>query len=516
MNYEVTAIRKRPQTFDELVGQEFIVATLKNALQSGHIANAYLFSGPRGVGKTSAARILAKSLNCATRITPSPCGACDSCREITAGNALDVIEIDGASHTGVNDIREIRDEVLFTPASSRYKIYIIDEVHMLSNSAFNALLKTIEEPPPYVVFIFATTEIHKVPATIRSRCQQYNFQLHSIGDIMRKLQEVAAEAGVTSDAESLVWIAKEATGSLRDAYTLFDQTASLSENQITIQKIRDKLGLVGVDEMTGLIQLLAEGRSKEALEALNAILLKGIAEEQILTGLAEYYRNILLLKNGITKESVLGMTKDSLREEIIKAYTMPQTEKALELILDLLRNFRYSLNRHFELELLIHRLSQMRTFITQQEILQKIESLKKDLGDPGRKAASEVDQEEPALHETDDGTPVSGLTGSQLINQIKEKIGRQKLTLSSALAKNRSAEFLNNELLIIFNEEDKFSAEFVGKEKAELSQLAAQITGSPVTVKIVYAQRKEQPPVKQDESEMIIKKVFKGSVIKGE
>ena len=362
----------------------------------------------------------------------------------------------------------------------------------------------------------ATTEIHKVPATIRSRCQQYNFQLHSMGDIMEKLKEAAAESGVTIDSESLVWIAKESTGSLRDAYTLFDQTASLSESKITIKKIRDKLGLVGVDEMTGLIRLLAEDRTKEALEAVNAILLKGIAEEQVLSGLADYYRNILLLKNGITKESILGMTKESLPAGVVNTYTTGQTEKALELILDLLKNFRFSLNRHFELELLIHRLSRMKSFITQEELLKRIERLKKDLGDPGRAPEAGVEAEEPADPETDEQGPTEGLSGGQLIERIKEKIGRQKLTLSSALAKHRSVEYQNNELLIIFNEEDKFLAELVGKDKAELGQLAAQITGTPVTVKVVYAQRKEQPQVQQDESEMIIKKVFKGSVIKGE
>jgi DNA polymerase III subunit gamma/tau len=532
MNYEVTAIKKRPRNFDELVGQEFIVATLKNALQTNRIANAYLFSGPRGVGKTSAARILAKALNCTTGITPSPCGACDACREITAGNALDVIEIDGASHTGVNDIREIRDEVLFTPSSYRYKIYIIDEVHMLSNSAFNALLKTIEEPPPYVVFIFATTEIHKVPATIRSRCQQYTFQLHGLTDIMKQLKTVAGDGGIKIDEESLVWIAKEATGSMRDAYTLFDQIASLADNEITIKKIRDKLGLVGVEEMTGLLGLLSEGNTKESIEAVNSILTKGIAEDQVLTGLADYFRNLLLLKNGVTRESILGMTKDGIRSEIVNAYSIPQTEKALEIILELLRNFRYSLNRHVELELLIVRLSKMRTYIPREEILARIENLKKELTAPGTGKADAGEIAAPSREsgawdatETDTsaintapGAHAAGpLTGGQIIEKIREMIGRKKLALASALGKFRSAEYQNDELVIIFNEADKFAAESVGKEKQEIVQLAAQILNKPVTVKIVYAQRKDQAPdTKGDESEMIIKKVFKGSVVKGE
>jgi DNA polymerase-3 subunit gamma/tau len=526
MNYEVTAIRKRPQTFDELVGQEFVVTTIKNALQSNHIGNAYLFSGPRGVGKTSAARILAKALNCATGITASPCGQCDACREITAGHALDVIEIDGASHTGVNDIREIRDEVLFTPSSFRYKIYIIDEVHMLSNSAFNALLKTIEEPPPYVVFIFATTEIHKVPATIRSRCQQYTFQLFSLNDLMKLLSVAAKESGVTIDSESLVWIAKEATGSCRDAYTLFDQIASMSENQITIKKIQEKMGLVGVEEMTKLIGLLAKNRIKEALESLNGILQKGIAEEQVLVGLAEYFRLILLLQNGITKESILGTTKESFPDEILTAYTVPQTEKALELILELLRNFRFSLNQHFELELLVHRLASLSSFIPQVEILKRLERLKNEIAEPGqteeeplppRRSESADDAPDDVPEETAvEGAAPGEMTGPRIVKQITETIGRKKLALASALGKHRTAELKNNELTIIFNDEDKFSAEFVGKEKGELTQVAEQILSRPIAVKIVYAQRKDKTEPAQDESETIIKKVFKGSVVKGE
>jgi DNA polymerase-3 subunit gamma/tau len=245
MNYEVTATRKRPRTFDELSGQEFVVESLKNGIDKGHIAHAYLFAGPRGVGKTSAARILAKALNCPDGPSADACPDSEEAEHITRGNAIDVIEIDGASNTSVNDVRQIKDEVLFGPTRLRYKIYIIDEVHMLSNSAFNALLKTIEEPPPYIVFIFATTEIHKVPATIRSRCQQFNFRLIPLENIMAALRRVTEDAGLTAEEEALLWIAKEARGSLRDAYTLFDQIASFSTDRITMERIREILGVDG-------------------------------------------------------------------------------------------------------------------------------------------------------------------------------------------------------------------------------------------------------------------------------
>jgi len=205
MSYEITAARKRPQNFEEFKGQEFVSATLEASLANGRIAHAYLFSGPRGCGKTSAARILAKALNCEQGPTAKPCGKCRSCLEIARGSSLDVIEIDGASNTSVDNVRQIKDEVLFPPNGGRYKVYIIDEVHMLSNSAFNALLKTIEEPPPYIVFIFATTELHKVPATIKSRCQQFAFRLFKIEMIQSLLSQAAAETGVGAEDEALLW-----------------------------------------------------------------------------------------------------------------------------------------------------------------------------------------------------------------------------------------------------------------------------------------------------------------------
>src|SRR5574344_1467215 len=258
MSYEVTATRRRPQHFEDLIGQEFVAETLKNSISSGQIAHAYLFSGPRGCGKTSTARILAKALNCEKGPTATPCGECTHCQEITKGSSLDVIEIDGASNTSVNDVRQIKDEVMFPPNSSRYKIYIIDEVHMLSTSAFNALLKTIEEPPPYVVFVFATTELHKVPATIKSRCQQFNVRLVPVELLKNVLADAATESGIQADDEALFWIAREATGSVRDAYTLFDQVAAFSDGHITFEKIRDKLGLLGVDRINPLAEACAD------------------------------------------------------------------------------------------------------------------------------------------------------------------------------------------------------------------------------------------------------------------
>lgn len=373
MAYEVTATRRRPQDFDSLVGQEFVAATLKNAIERGNIAHAYLFSGPRGCGKTSSARILAKALNCLEGPTATPCGKCTNCQEITRGASLDVIEIDGASNTSVNDIRQIKDEVLFPPNSCRYKIYIIDEVHMLSTSAFNALLKTIEEPPPYVIFIFATTELHKVPATIKSRCQQFNFRLVSAEQLKELLAEAAKEINITADEEALYWIAKEATGSVRDAYTLFDQVVSFSGDHITYDKIRDTLGLVGLDLLNTLTEACAEGKSDEALEELDTIFQNGASIEQFIVNYADYFRSLLLIKSGVTKEALLGQSVERFSSKVLEQWSAPQLERGLSLLLGLYRDIRYSLSPRYEVDLAISRLCGLSHFVSMQDVHRVLE-----------------------------------------------------------------------------------------------------------------------------------------------
>ena len=288
--------RYRSQTFDELVGQEHIVRTLRNAIVDGRIGHAYIFTGPRGVGKTTVARLLAKAVNCLAEPAERPCGSCRMCVSIADGSAVDVIEMDAASHTSVDDAREIIERVQFRPAIGRYKVYIIDEVHMLSTAAFNALLKTLEEPPNHAMFILATTEIHKVPATILSRCQRYTFNRHNVTDTVMHLREIAIQEGVTLEDGAAEAIARAATGSMRDALSIFDQLMSYGGGTITLQQIQGLLGVTAAQEITALSEALLRADVGGALAVVARVAAQGADIRQFSRDIVNHLRLVMLVK----------------------------------------------------------------------------------------------------------------------------------------------------------------------------------------------------------------------------
>ena len=294
MEFQVSARKYRPGTFHDLIGQPHVVQTLKNAIVSKRVAHAYLFSGMRGVGKTTVARILAKSLNCDQGPTDQPCETCESCVEITRGNSVDVIEIDGASNTGVDDVRELRENIKFAPFRGSYRVYIIDEVHMLSNSAFNALLKTLEEPPAHAVFVFATTEIHKIPATILSRCQHFNFRRIPRLEIVSRLRHVAEHNGVQVDDRALTSIARASEGSMRDALSLLDQAVAFGGQSIRHEDLESMLGAVPEELVRQLIETIIQQDSARAIDAVAQELNRGYDLRVYASAVVERIRNLLV------------------------------------------------------------------------------------------------------------------------------------------------------------------------------------------------------------------------------
>src|SRR3954453_6795041 len=303
--YTVVARRYRPQQFAELIGQEHVAQALVNALQSGRVAHAYLFTGARGVGKTSAARILAKALNCVEGPTPTPCNKCDVCLRVTAGDDVDVLEIDGASNRGIDEIRQLRQNVAVRPSRVRYKIYIIDEVHMLTKEAFNALLKTLEEPPEHVKFIFATTEPQKIPITILSRCQRFDFAGVSSSAIQARLAQIAAAEGVAVEPEALQILASRAAGSMRDSQSLLEQLLAMGHERITASDVNHLLGIAPAERLSGLVQHLVARNASAALAELDATIESGVEVGLLLDQLVGYFRDVMTTVVGCGPDQML-------------------------------------------------------------------------------------------------------------------------------------------------------------------------------------------------------------------
>ena len=305
----------RPRTFHQVVGQEHVTQTLRNAVASSRIAHAYLFSGPRGTGKTSTARILAKAVNCLAEADNRPCNECQMCRAIDQGRAMDLIEIDAASHTGVDDIRDLRDKISFAPAEATYKLYIIDEVHMLSSSAFNALLKTLEEPPAHAILVLATTEPHKIPATVLSRCQRFDFRPISVKAMIQRLRDIASEEGLSVHEGALDLIARQSTGSMRDAESLLDQLSSYAGSEITLEQVHTMLGTASSQAVRQLVEHLAMRDVAAGLSTIGHAIADGADPRQLNKDLISYLRGLLLVKTtdsgptDVTEEQQSEMTQ---------------------------------------------------------------------------------------------------------------------------------------------------------------------------------------------------------------
>ena len=351
MKYQVIARKFRPQVFDEVVGQKPIVQTLQNAISLNRTGHAYLFSGPRGVGKTTMARILAKGLNCIQGPTVTPCNECPSCKEITAGQSMDVLEIDAASNTGVDNVRELRDSARYAPTRDRSKIFIIDEVHMLSNAAFNALLKILEEPPPHVIFIMATTERHKLPATILSRCQQFVFRTISPAEIQAHLRKIATREGAKIDDRGLSYIVKAAEGSMRDAQSLLDQIISFGGQDVANEDVRDVLGFIPSDILDRTIDAIVGNNSRELIETVGIIVDQGLNLQQYARELISRMRDLLMMKLGLNEKVLGGDEEKAELARRAESFSEQDLIRYFDLLLKLENDLKWTSQPRFHLEI---------------------------------------------------------------------------------------------------------------------------------------------------------------------
>lgn len=448
MSYQVFARKYRPQTFDDLVGQTHVTRTLKNAVEQNRLAHAYLFVGPRGIGKTSTARILAKALNCVNGPTVTPCGVCDSCKEITGGNSLDVLEIDGASNNGVEQVRELRDNVRYAPSKGHFKIYIIDEVHMLTSAAFNALLKTLEEPPPHVKFIFATTEPQKVLPTILSRCQRFDLHRIPANLIAQHLQFIAGKEKIVLDPAAAHAIAKGADGGLRDAESMLDQLVAFCGDKIAEPDVLSVFGFTSEQTVAQFTEKILRGETAEALELLHTEADSGKDMMKLMSDLISYLRDLLVGK--VKPEALADDLNPDLQKSLETQAAMIETDRLLELIDQFAAaegRMKWAPNKRLHFEVAIIKAIQTLNQVTLNEVIENLAALRdgKEQTAPAKRSAPQAPSaasvvakpqpsrvaEEPSAAETKSAPPEpSQIDHKEIWQKTTEKVRATRKLIS--------------------------------------------------------------------------------------
>jgi len=501
MSYLVLARRYRPQTFEQVVGQDHVTNTLRNAIRADRVAHALLFAGPRGVGKTSVARIMAKAMNCQDGPTPSPCDACQSCKEITEGIALDVFEIDGASNRGINEIRELRENIKYMPGHSRFKVYIIDEVHMLTAEAFNALLKTLEEPPAHVLFLFATTEAHRIPVTILSRCQRHNFKRIGLEDMVGALERVCQELSFHIGEESLRLLAREAGGSMRDALSLLDQVMAYSEGEVTEDQVLDSLGAIDGKVIFDLSSALLAGNVVGALNLLEELYNYGHDLKRLYRQMLDHFRHLLLVKMGQTAPPLVDVPAHEmiLMKRQVEAISLESINEFFAALFKGEAGIRLSAQPKLALEALLIKLAQFKHLISFDEIVHKLDGLTKRLEErcsPSEqtRAHARPKQEAPRVSggnelSSEARTPSDDLgeTWQQLLSSLHQHCQSLVPSLEKAMLSKVAEDFVE----ICVRGNSFYTARLRDKKStAAIQKVCSQFFGRNMTIKITEAQNK--------------------------
>ncbi|MCI9219029.1 MAG: DNA polymerase III subunit gamma/tau [Lachnospiraceae bacterium] len=498
MSYMALYRKFRPDTLADVKGQEHIVTTLKNQLAAGRIGHAYLFTGTRGTGKTTVAKILARAVNCENPTAEGPCGECRICRAIAAGASMNVIEIDAASNNGVDNIREIVEEVSYSPAEGKYKVYIIDEVHMLSAGAFNALLKTLEEPPSYVIFILATTEVHKLPITILSRCQRYDFKRIPIDTITARMQELTAQEGVQVEDKALRYIAKTADGSMRDALSLLDQCIAFHlGRELTYDKVLDVLGAVDTEVFSRLLRHVLDRDVTGCVELLEEIVMQGRELTQFVTDFTWYLRNLMLVQASDNLEDVIDMSSDNLKrlkEESAMA-DMDGIIRFIRIFSDLSGQIRQSAQKRILVEIALIKLCRPQMEVDQGAVLDRIRQVEDKL-----EKGVIVSPASGVPGQTSDGAGAGAGGGNsqkpklpkaipedvkQIVSKWPAVVGSAENPMRVYLKSARLSLGGDNRLMVVFA--DGMASDYFTKQpehKAQLEALLSDFAGKEIEVNI--------------------------------
>lgn len=528
----------RPQTFKDVVGQEHIIRTLKNQIQNNNVGHAYLFCGTRGTGKTSTAKIFARALNCQNYVDEEPCNECAVCKDILSDNIMDVIEIDAASNNSVDDIREIRENVKYTPAKCKYKVYIIDEVHMLSQGAFNALLKTLEEPPSYVIFILATTEPHKIPATILSRCQRFDFKRVTVKDMSTRMKEICDDVNVVVDDRALNLIARNSQGALRDALSILDQCMSFSENDIEYKDVVDLLGTVNIEQLFEMAEYVIKEDTKKCLEILNEFVVWGKDIKNLIDDLIDHFRNLMVCKVSSDLDEIISLPEEIVEQLKAQASTIEVNDiiRILNILSTTQDAIKVSSNPRVLAEVSIMKLSQPMFDESKESLLKRISNLeeviksgkininnnieiesKKETKETSEK--NEVEAEEEVFYEEVKSEDVELIEKSweNILTHIKKD---KNMPVYAILREAKEFNVSANNLYIVFDDNFAFAKNKLSDEKTRnyIESVIREILNRSFGIKIILKSESKNIKLEiekeqKDKGEEILKSVFPKEII---